>query len=373
MLFCKFHCSRGSNQLESTTGPGLFAEELEQLLNEREKKVEQFFKEENNDDNEKDIESNHEAKDLDDNKEMSNEIGKISEDPNTNNEHKKDAESKDVSHNTSVLDTSRPLMLEEGSSDDNDNEKDLEKIFSPSIDLPTICSDNVKENVEVIVNQNQSSEIRSKEQDKQCAAGQVKDMEINQFKLQVDDMRGENTYDNLGTETESLRLFLEPEDDTSEHIVNRESEQTQLDNGIASDFKENKNIDDASKEYKESSRSDEESSKVSNKNSFPELKETIAKLGAPKLGKFTSKHSGQAADDFLTFEVDRDEYTTEDKGLSDLKNRFVKHVKCSRKMEKASKATDNEPVQMTIVSKETDSRGRILILIENCLINRLTF
>ena len=87
------------------------------------------------------------------------------------------------------------------------------------------------------------------------------------------------------------------------------------------------------------------------------MKATIAKLGAPKLGKFSSKHSGHATDDFLTFEVDRDEYTTEDKGLSDLKNRFVKHVKCSRKMEKDSTAADNEPVQMTIVSKETDSRG----------------
>ena len=213
-------------------------------MNEREKKVEQFFKEENNDDNENDIESNHEAKDLDENEQTSNDIGKISENPNTNNEEKIDAESKDISHNTSILDTSRPLMLEEGSSDDNDNEKDLEKIFSPSVvsvDLPTICSDNAKETAEGAVNQNRSSEIREKEQQKENASGQAKDMDINQFKLQVDDMRLENTYDNLGTETESLRLFLEPDDDASEHIINMESEQNQLDNGVISNIKENEN------------------------------------------------------------------------------------------------------------------------------------
>ena len=44
-------------------------------------------------------------------------------------------------------------------------------------------------------------------------------------------MSGENTYDTLETESESLRLFLEPEDDASEHILNMESEQTDRDNG----------------------------------------------------------------------------------------------------------------------------------------------
>merc|ERR1712223_2116973 len=148
----------------------------------------------------------------------------------------------------------------------------------------------------------------------------------------------------LAVESESLRLFLEPEDDASEDITNVETNETTKEVLNASTVSENTNKEGLSKS--------------ANRINLPELKGALAKLGSPKLGKTAPKLSKQTSDDFLTFEVDKEDYSSEDKGLSDLKNRFVKHIKCSRQRGTTLKASNNEPVQMTVVSKETDSRGR---------------
>ena len=44
------------------------------------------------------------------------------------------------------------------------------------------------------------------------------------------------------------------------------------------------------------------------------------------------------------------------------KNRFVKHVKCERNVANPQKSTNNDPVQMTIISKQMDSRGNIYLI-----------
>ena len=127
----------------------MFAEEVEQLLHEREKKAELFFKEENDEEKDEGIGTNHDEaitqpgsdETAEDNTIQSNEIP-------SNDVDMKVSDAKDVRNDTSVLDISHPLMLEEGSSDDNASEKDLEKIFSHSAtkanDSPSGSSNEIK-------------------------------------------------------------------------------------------------------------------------------------------------------------------------------------------------------------------------------------
>ena len=91
------------------------------------------------------------------------------------------------------------------------------------------------------------------------------------------------------------------------------------------------------------------------------LEGQLADLGPPKLGKTTACFPNNISSDFLIFDVDKDDYLKEDKGLSNLKDRFVKHVKCNRKEAKAKNDDNNKPVEITIVRKEMDSEGNFIL------------
>ena len=348
----------------TSSGQGLFAQEVEQLLNEREKNAEQFFKGENNEENKNEIEQSDVANPSQEGEETSNDCTKEPNDPTSieadNKEDTgsfdkdtKETDIRDVSHDNSVLDTSKPLMLEEDSSDEDASEKDLENIFSQSVnkseELPTSCTNDMKRNIESAIDPNPAQELGSKRSEEENNSKQSNKETCHQYDIERSNAEEENKLEYLAAESESLRLFLEPEDDASEDITNVETNETTKNGLNASTVSDNANK--------------EGFPKSANRIDLPELKGALAKLGSPKLGKTAPKLSGQASDDFLTFEVDKDDYSSEDKGLSDLKNRFVKHIKCSRQKDTTLKASNKEPVQMTIVSKETDSRGTISILI----------
>ena len=85
------------------------------------------------------------------------------------------------------------------------------------------------------------------------------------------------------------------------------------------------------------------------------LEAKIASVGSPKLGKKSFCSDNVSKDDFLVFDdVDSSALKVgkTDAGLDELKNRFVKHVKCKNTM------AVTKPVEMTIVQKETDSQGK---------------
>ena len=169
----------------TSSGQGLFAQEVEQLLNEREKNAEQFFKGENDEENKNEIEPSDIANPSEEDEETSKDCTKepndltsikadeIEADTVSHDKDTKETDIRDVSHDNSVLDTSKPLMLEEDSSDEDASEKDLENIFSQSVnkseELPTSCTNDTKRNVESAIDQNLAQELgskRSEEEDK---------------------------------------------------------------------------------------------------------------------------------------------------------------------------------------------------------------
>ena len=85
------------------------------------------------------------------------------------------------------------------------------------------------------------------------------------------------------------------------------------------------------------------------------LEAKIASVGSPKLCKKSFCLDNARKDDFMVFDDVYDSAQKVEKknaGLDELKNRFVKHVKCKNPV------AATKPVEMTIVQKETDSQGK---------------
>ena len=161
-------------------------------------------------------------------------------------------------------------------------------------------------------------------------------------------------------ESESLRLFLESDD---EQIESTKSTENICDNIFT---------DDPDIFHNSQNQKDECISKKNDCNLFSKLKMNtaiakfagrvdlsileakIASVGSPKLCKKSFCFDNVRKDDFLVFDdVDNNALKIGKKnaGLDELKNRFVKHVKCKNTV------AVTKPVEMTIVQKETDSQG----------------
>lgn len=164
-------------------------------------------------------------------------------------------------------------------------------------------------------------------------------------------------------ETESFRLFLEPDDESSEDISHIDTKITC--NEIEADNLDllPSNVNGLSPKVvcNNPNKINTTLSKLAERLDLTKLEGQLADLGPPKLGKTTDGLSSNISSDFLLFNVDKDDYLKEDKGLSNLKDRFVKHVKCKGKA-KSKNDDSNKPVEITIVRKETDSEGKVYII-----------
>ena len=345
----------------------MLAEEAERILLEREKNSEMFFKEESEEveckdslhDNEKNESEATDSKEIEQN-EM--------EKPSLNENYDSDVKDQVDNETTCFDEMSRALLLEEGSSDENENEKDLENMFLPSkkdvnnaknVDQAGKANEDINE----ILHVNSPVETTPRDLNLYKSSNASNEASKKLISSVVNDSLKENSngVEKSELESESLRLFLEPDDDPTEkvanmHVKNRESEMVEPDLMELSIEKMDKQSPKTKEDSSKSNVTKTILQKSENKLNLTALEQTLANIGPPKLGRKSIGLSNNDSSDFLVFEVEKDDYSKEDKGLTKLKDRFVKHVKCE-KFNKFQEHSNSKPVEMTIVRKEIDSEG----------------
>ena len=378
----------------------MFAEEVENILKEREKIAETFFKEE---------------VEVEEGKTRNDRIHDDGILPDTNVTEEEDSPmpkdliSRDVAmkqdvhknEDSNLDEMTRALILEEDSSDNCETEHAIDNIFLPSktatdftlgINKCTLQNENIK-----IVNENRNEERPTSKEDTTSQSltrnSNLKESVIHENSADVDDILSnciikklpmanqENmdactlktndskvssavTIDKFQEESESLRLFLEPDDDQIESAVNLNTNTDSIsivDSGIVQTPPKI-----ATEEYCEKSKSvlpssfNKNLSKLAGRVDLSILEGTLANISPPKLGKKNMQCAKGDSDDFLIIDVkDNGNFTKKsNRGLNNLKERFVKHVKGNHNYTNSKDGETNKLFEMTIVSKDVDSEGK---------------
>ena len=381
----------------------MFVEEAEKILKERERSAEEFFKEDTEETELSEPVENDTGNETDaallSNAIIKESQGNEQDSKGTENTINKDQSKFDELSNFDEM--TRALILEEDSSDNDETENDMD-MFLPFKNIDeriTDCKTEVKKDVTEVgltdeitpkapnIN-NESVEDsgvltgESNEASVTSPAGEdasntvndgittidAKNISSRQHKEIVEKVEDPSNLEKL--ESESLRLFLEPDDEQIESSETRENiDETCKDSAYFLHNSQKQVRDDCISEknnckkqlFSQKPTPNTALSKFTGIVDLALLEAKLSSVGSPKLGKKTFGYDNIGRDDYIIFDDGDDngfKVEKTDVGLDELKNRFVKHVKSKNSFAKDADVATTEPVEMTIVSKETDSEGK---------------